>query len=94
MGRLARRRHTGCRRVALRGAGGRGGDGKGVGGVTLPCSFCGAPWHPATGCYYGPRIRSCYRCTVEFWVWFRRHQHARSGRPDFYGAASRWFRGA
>lgn len=51
--------------------------------VSPRCSFCGGPWHPATGCQYGERTRSCLRCTLYFWAWFWVHQRPRKGKPDF-----------
>lgn len=52
----------------------------------MKCTFCHAPWHPATGAYYGPRTRACYRCVTEFWTWFRRRLKSkpRGGGPSFY----------
>jgi hypothetical protein len=67
--------------------------------LTKPCSFCDGPWHAATGCEYGPRIRSCHTCTVEFWKWVRQHTNKsprrRKDQPPpmitFYEAAGkRW----
>lgn len=61
----------------------------------MSCSFCGGPWHAATGCYYGERARACGRCVREFWAWLRGHMgrwKARPGRPDFYVAAAKWGR--
>jgi hypothetical protein len=56
----------------------------------VSCSFCGGPWHAATGCYYGPRTRACLRCVADAWRWIRQHTAARKGRPDFYAAAAKW----
>jgi hypothetical protein len=61
----------------------------------MRCAFCGGAAHPATGCQYGPRTLSCYRCTVAFWVWLERWTHARPSRrhrvpADFYAAAGKW----
>ena len=65
------------------------------------CSFCRGPFHSATGCEYGARIRACYSCTVDFWTWVRSHTNgkarlkARDGRShvatsvSFYEAAGR-----
>ena len=66
-----------------------------------PCSFCGAPWHAATGCRYGSRVVACQACVRAFWAWVERHTRPRRRRRgkgpvgpalDFYGAAALWRR--
>lgn len=49
------------------------------------CSFCEGPWHAATGCYYGPRIRACYACTVTAWAWIVRQTNGKARRKERNG---------
>jgi len=59
----------------------------------MRCFCCGGPAHPATGCQYTETMVQCYRCTVEFWAWVRRHTGKRwgaPGTPNFYECAAKW----
>lgn len=57
--------------------------------MVTPCFRCGGAAHPATGEQYTETCISCWRCTLEFYSWVRRHTSRRWGKVYFYECAGK-----
>ena len=56
--------------------------------ISMKCSACGGPFHPATGHYHQEDVAICGPCIRHFLDWLKGHTAQRRRGFDFYAAAA------